>query len=68
MPTTKKSHVKDGHAYFKNTGRYNEVTKKAIGTVENNAPSALGQKKLAVGGNKTAAAITTKKIWEALGR
>jgi hypothetical protein len=28
-----RSHVKNGHAYFKNTGRYNEVTTVAKGTI-----------------------------------
>lgn len=63
MSTTVKSHVKNGHAYFKNTGGYNEFTKQAKNSMNNNAPSATHQRNLAPKkGNKSAA-----KAWKELG-
>jgi len=67
MPTSAKSHVKNGRAYFKNTGRYNEATKSAVNGMINDAPSAAKQKNLAPKGKKSAAATTTKKVLSELG-
>jgi hypothetical protein len=66
MPKTK-SHVSKGHAYFKHTGRYNEVKTSAKNGVVNDAPTAKKQKNLAPKGKKSAAAQTLKNAWAELG-
>lgn len=68
MPKETRSHVDSkGRAYFKNTGRYNEVTKAALNSIRNDASAAVKQENLAPKGNKTAAAITTKAAMKELG-
>lgn len=67
MPGTIKSYVKKGHAYFTNTGGYNEVTTAAKNGVSNDAPSAKKQKKLASKSKKSAAVQTFRNVWKELG-
>jgi hypothetical protein len=55
MPSTTKSHVKNGHAYFKNTGRYNEVKTSAKDSVNNDSSSSLIQTNLASKGDMSSA-------------
>lgn len=67
MPNVTRSHVKNGHAYFKKTGRYNEVSKKALNGFINDAPSSLKQKKLVRSGKNSASAITLRNVRLELG-
>ncbi|HWC57482.1 MAG TPA: hypothetical protein VG621_00810 [Candidatus Paceibacterota bacterium] len=66
MPThTKSFATRDGRAYFKHTGTYNEFLKKQVKF--RGGPSAKKQKNLAARGDKTAAAITTNRVAKELG-
>lgn len=67
MPTIKSYATTRGHAYFKNTGSYNEVTTEAISGVNNHAPKAIKQKRLSRKGRNSAAAKTIKNVVQELG-
>jgi hypothetical protein len=56
-----------GHAYYKHTGRYNEVKKEAQNSMNNDAPSATKQKNLAPKGQNSAASQTLSAVVEELG-
>lgn len=67
MPTRTRSYAtRDGKAYYRSTGRYNEFTRDAENQF-NNGSSSLRQKKLAMSGSNTGAAISTNKARKALG-
>lgn len=68
MPRTTKSFAtKDGKAYFKNTGRYNEFTKTAKNKFRNDAPSSMRQRNLAQSGKHTGAALSANNVKRELG-
>jgi hypothetical protein len=67
MPTIKSHANSSGHAYFKHTGRYNELTRDSINRVNNDSSKASVQKKLARKGKNSAAAKTTKHVIKELG-
>jgi len=68
MPTKTRSYAtNDGRAYYRNSGRYNEFTKKAKEKFINGSSSSLKQKSLAQAGNNTGAAISTNKAKNELG-
>jgi hypothetical protein len=56
-----------GQAFYKSTGRYNEVTKAARNTMKNDAPSALKQKGLSPKGNTSAASQSLEAALQELG-
>jgi len=68
MPKKTNSYVtKSGQAYYKFTGRYNEVTKDAIGQVNNDASDAKKQRNLGPNKSKKASATTLKRVSDELG-
>lgn len=53
----------NGNAYYRRTGRYNEVTREATGMFPGGGSNELNQHNLAPKGPNSAAAITTRKAF-----
>ena len=67
MKKITRSHFRNGQAYYKFTGRWNEVTKSAIARFPGSGTSSLKQKNLTKAGKNSAASITTRKVLKELG-